>query len=321
MSKTSKTIPSSGVKPRIVFFGNERIATGVMTTNPILRMLIDDGYDVAAIILHHTVNGASRRQRELEILSVAAAHGIPVLYPAKLADIAKTLTTYDAVAGVLVAYGKLIPEQIIRLFPHGIINIHPSALPKHRGSSPLESVILDGSLETAVSVMALAPEMDAGPIYAQAPVVLTGQETKQSLADELLETSAATLHVILPKILTGECVALPQDESAATYDSLITKQDGKIDPTKPAVRLEREVRAYAGWPGSRMNIAGKDVTIIDACISDNRVQNVDKKTIFVADKQLHLQTSDGILTINSLRPAGKGDMSAGAFLAGYGRQL
>jgi methionyl-tRNA formyltransferase len=102
---------------------------------------------------------------------------------------------------------------------------------------------------------------------------------------------------------------------------MIVKQDGVLDLSKPAEQLEREVRAYLGWPGSHMVIAGKDVVVTRVHMANNALANVDKKTIFVANKQLCLQTADGVLVIDSLKPAGKSDMPASAFLAGYGRLL
>lgn len=320
MNETSKTTPNSGDKPRIVFFGNERIATGVTTSTPVLRMLLEEGYEVAAVVLHQTF-GTSRKRRELEILGVASAHNIPVLYPHKLSAVHETLASYKAALGVLVAFGKIVPEDTINIFPLGIINVHPSLLPQHRGPTPLESVILAGETETAVSVMALAKEMDAGPVYAQALLSLNGTEAKQQLADTMLEISAEMLRAVLPKILDGGCVAAPQDHASATYDKLISKQDGKIDLSKTAQRLEREIRAYAGWPGSHTVIAGKTVTVTAAHVADNSLVNVDNKSTFVANKQLCLQTSEGILVIDSLKPAGKKDMPAAAFLAGYGARI
>lgn len=301
-------MPHSGTKARLIFFGNERIATATTTTNPILKMLIDEGYDVAAIVLHHTF-AISRNQRELEVLNLANAHDIPVHYPEKLSELHDTLAAYQADAGVLVAFGKLVPESTITLFPHGIINIHPSALPKHRGPTPVESVILDGSSETAVSIMALAREMDAGPIYAQTTVPLTGGESKQALADRLLDVSAKSLQAALPQILSGDCVAQPQDENQATYDELIEKQDGILDATKPAARLEREVRAFLDWPGTRTSLGSVDVTITKAHVSET-------------ETELSIRCGDGnYLAIDMLKPAGKKEMPTRAFLAGYKHKL
>lgn len=315
MIETSETTPNSGAKPRLVFFGNERIATGTTTTNPVLRMLLAEGYDIAAIVLHHTF-GASRNQRELEVLAVAEEHNIPIHYPEKLSEFTDKLASFGALAGVLVAFGKIVPQATIDVFPRGIINIHPSALPKHRGPTPVESVLLAGERETAVSVMALAREMDAGPVYAQAPVELAGDETKQALADHLLEVSAETLRAVLPEILNDDCVAAPQSHADATYDKLIEKHDGVIDLSKTAEQLEREIRAYAGWPKSKLVVRDIELTVLEAHTAP-QIDNPENKTLFVVGKQLCLQTADGVLVLDTVQPAGKKPMPATAFLAGY----
>lgn len=320
MNMTSKTTSTSGTNPKIVFFGNERIATGVTTSLPVLHMLRREGYEIVAIVASDA-GTQSRKARELEVETFAREHSIPFLKPGKLTEIKEQLRSYGAALGVLVAYGKLVPESIIELFPRGIVNIHPSALPQHRGSIPVEAVILDGSTETAVSLMSLVKAMDAGPVYAQTPVRLVGDETKQALADTLLETGAATLKDTLPMLLDDTCKPEPQDHAAANYDERISKTDGEINLEKAAAQLAREVRAYLGWPGSRTVIAGKDVVITAAHVADNTLQNVDKKTIFVANKQLCLQTADGILVIDELRPAGKAAMPAAAFLAGHHQKI
>ncbi|MCA9327132.1 methionyl-tRNA formyltransferase [Candidatus Saccharibacteria bacterium] len=320
MSKTSKAMPNSGAKPRIVFFGNERIASGVTTTCPVLQKLIDEGYEVLAIVVNQGTN-TSRRARMLEIADLAERYEIPVFSPAKPADISEKLSALGADVGVLVAYGRLVPQEVIDIFPAGIVNLHPSLLPLHRGSAPIESAILDGERVTGVSLMKVAKEMDAGDVYAYSEFELTGGETKQQLADELLELGGEMLAATLLRIVNGDIVGKAQDDSMATYDSHISKVDSLIDLTKPAKQLEREIRAYAGWPGSRTTIAGKDVVITAAHLDNNRLENVDNKSTFVANKQLCLQTSDGVLIIDRLKPAGKTEMPADAFLAGYGQRL
>jgi len=306
----------------IIFFGNERLATGVTTSVPVLSALIEAGYNIPAVISNYT-SGSSRNKRTLEIGSVAEAHNIPLLLPTRLSEIYQQIINYKAEMAVLVAYGKIIPQEVIDIFPRGIINIHPSLLPLHRGPTPIESVILAGEAETGVSLMQLAKEMDSGPLYAQSTLQLSGTETKQVLADKLLDLGSSMLITELPSILDGHMSPMPQD-AQATYDKQITKDMGLIDWTKPADQLEREIRAYAGWPGSRTTLAGKEVIITQARaeqITDSRLQMTEPGKVVIQDKQLGLQTSDGILVIEKLKPAGKSEMTAQAFLAGYGQSL
>lgn len=312
-------------KPSIVFFGNERLATGVNTTAPTLQALIDAGYDIKAVVSNYE-RGTSRNARELEIKEVADKHGIPVLLPEKPADIIDQLESFEAEAAVLVAYGRIVPQSIIDMFPKGIINIHPSLLPLHRGPTPIESVILDGSRVTGVSVMQLVKAMDAGPVYGQSEVALTGQETKQELADQLLEIGGKMVIELLPGILDGSIAAKPQDDSAATYDKMINKEDGKLDFNKPAEQLEREIRAYTEWPKSYGVLAEREVIITKAHNGEPRAEDRGLRTetgkVFQTEtKELAVQTGEGLLIIDALKPAGKNEMTAKEFLAGYGKDL
>lgn len=313
-------MPNSGSKPRLVFFGNERIATGVTTEAPVLRMLIAQGYDICAVVVHNTVT-RSRNARTLEVASIAQEHGIPLISPDKPSEIIDQIRSYGATAGILIAYGKIIPESFIDIFPFGIINIHPSLLPKHRGPTPIESSILAGDTETGISVMKISRQMDAGPVWAQATLPLSGTETKQALADVLGSLAADVLRDRLPGILDGSIPALPQNDSEATYDQLIDKQSGTLDTNKPAMALEREIRAFAMWPGSRISLDGFDITVTQATALDNTPANATSSPLFVADKQLYLRASDGALRITMLKPAGKSEMTTQAFLAGYSNKL
>lgn len=298
---------------RLLFFGNERLATGVSTEVPVLRALLAAGYDVAAVVSHNEV-ARSRKPRPLEIAQVAAEAGIPLLLPHKLADTSDELKAYEADAAVLVAYGKIVPQKIIDIFPRGIINIHPSALPKHRGPTPLESVILDGSTETAVSLMQLAAAMDAGPVFAQQAVALSGAETKQQLADTLVAVGRDMLLQHLPNILDGSLAGTPQDDSATTYDKLIEKSDGIIDWRQPALQIERQIRAYADWPRSRTTLGDRDVTITAAHVAAG---DGVPGTLWLQTQELGIHTTDGILIIDELVPAGRGPMTGSDFVRGY----
>lgn len=304
-------------KPTLIFFGNERLATGVSTNAPTLQAILTAGYPVAAIVSHHT-ESRSRNNRDLEIAAVAAAHSIPVLLPEKPAEIADQLKAYGAEAAVLVAYGKIIPQSVIDIFPKGIVNIHPSLLPLHRGPIPIESVILDGSKQTGVSIMQLVREMDAGPVYGQVPFDLTGTETKQELADILLQRGGELLIELLPGILHDTLLPEPQDDTAATYDELITKDKGLLDFNKPAQQSEREIRAYHGWPQSRTIIADKEVVITNAHTIDGAGT---AGSVWREGKRFGFYTTSDILEIDTLKPAGKQEMPASAFLAGYGSLL
>lgn len=298
----------------LVFFGNERIATGVTTNTPVLRELIEAGYTIAAIIVNQTEQ-ESGRKRDLEVAALAKEHQIPLLSPLKPVEIANQLTAYKADAAVLVAYGKIIPQSVIDIFPSGIINVHPSLLPKYRGSTPIESAILNGDSETGVTIMRLTSTMDAGPIYAQSIVALKSDQNKQQLADELSDIGAKMIRSLLPDILDGSLTAINQDDENATYSTLLNKKNGIIDWQDSATDIERQVRAYALWPKSRATIGSIDCAVTKAGANEQQIEI--GKTHITAEKTVLVGCGQGSLEIIELQPAGKNIMPVGAFLNGY----
>lgn len=299
---------------RILFFGNERLATGVATSATTLQSLISAGYDVAALVVAQQPPGNGRQPRLLESAAVAKAAGVPVLAPTRLSQAKAQLAAYRAEAAVLVAYGKIVPQSIIDIFPAGIINIHPSLLPRHRGPTPIESVILAGETATGVSLMQLSSEMDAGPVYAQSDLKLVGNETKQDLADQLLTLGAQLMISHLPAILSGQLKPKPQLTSGVSYDKKIIKTDGQLDWQLTANQLERQIRAYAGWPKCHTKLMNSEVIITTAQVVA-RQGPVGK--LLIESGRLGIYCQSGVLMIDRLIPAGKREMTAQAFLAGH----
>jgi len=298
--------------PSIVFFGNERLATGVTTKAPTLTSLIEAGYPIEAVIVNHE-QARSRKERVLEVEEIATRHGIPVLKPASKDELIATTEDLSSPIAVLVAYGRIIPRAVIDHFEYGIVNVHPSKLPAYRGSTPLETVILDGSTSTAVSLMALDEKMDAGGVYAQKDVVLNGTTSKQELANQAGEIGAKMIVDTLPLILEGKITATPQNEANATFTKQIDKADGQLDFTKPAATLEREIRAYAGWPASRTEVNEKLIIVTAAEVIDG---SGTPGTFFAHDQQLAVYCGQQALLISRLKPAGKNEMSSRDYLRG-----
>jgi methionyl-tRNA formyltransferase len=291
---------------KLVFFGNERLATGISHTSaPTLKALINNGYEVVAVISNFAA-GRSRKARKLEIAEVAEQHNIPVLLPTHPADIKHDIKSMNADFGVLVAYGRIIPQEIIDIFPHGIINIHPSLLPKYRGPTPIEQAILDGKSETGTSIMRLVKEMDAGPIYTQQKIKLEGNESKEELADKLLRLGSQLLLDSLPEILDGSLLPTPQDGSSVSYTQLLNKEDGDISLAKPAEVIERQVRAFYGFPKSRIEVFGHNIVITKSRIASS-----------INDGALVLECHPGWLEIQELTAPSGRTISGAEFLRGY----
>jgi methionyl-tRNA formyltransferase len=251
------------------------------------------------------------------IVEVASKHGIPVLNPSSLKESIDQIKGFNADIGVLVAYGKIIPQEIIDVFPLGIINLHPSLLPKLRGSTPIETALLEGLTETGVSIMEITKAMDAGDVYAQTTVTIPSPTSKQELADLLHQKGSALLLESINNL--DDIQKTPQDHAAATFTRQITKDDSIIDISKSAQQLEREITAYSGWPGSWYDFGNLRVKITEAATEDIPI-DCDKWIIY--QSAIYLKCVDGKhLRIDRLQPENKKEMPVKAFLAGYADKL
>lgn len=287
---------------KIIFFGTEDFSLHA------LRGLVEAGYAVVAVVTKpDSKRGRNQKLTAPAVKVFAQEHNIPVWQPLKLADIIPDVQSLGDVAGVLVSYGKIIPQSLIDCFTPGIINVHPSLLPRYRGPSPIEAAIKNGDTETGVSIMQLSAGMDAGPVYAQVVHPLTQTETKQELYDTLASVGTATLLAVLPAILDETLQPSPQNDSLATYTSLLDKKDTLLQPDiMTAIQAERLVRAHLEFPKTKIIVRGHEVIITKAHVS------AESKT------PLDILCQDGaFLSIDELiAPSGR-RMSAEAFLNGY----
>lgn len=293
----------------IVFFGNERLASACTTKLPILHSLLESGHNIQLIVISEK-GTKSRSKRALEVEEFATKHRIELFIPASPEDLKKKLEKLNLEVGVLAAYGRIISQELIDLFPKGIINLHPSLLPKYRGPTPIESAILNGDEETGVSIMALNSGMDSGPLYSQTELKLSGKESKQELADNLGLLGAREIIKVL------EANNTPKDqEGPPTFCALIKKEDGKIDLQESAETIERKVRAYLGWPSSTLSLQLNDGSLL--------VINVTQAEVLKESDEspLTFKTSKDFLKINTLKLPGKNEMSAKDFLNGYKDKL
>lgn len=263
----------------IVFFGTEEFSALA------LQELISHGYKIEAVVTKPDARrGRGKKLTEPIVKSIAKTHSIPVLQPHNSSELSTQLADLNKNIGVLVSYGMIIPESVIKSFKKGIINIHPSLLPLYRGSSPIEAAILNGDVKTGVTLMGLSQKMDAGPIFIATEIPLSGKETAPELYKTLGRLGAGLLIESLPSIISGSLQSIEQDETIATYTTLIKKEDGLLDhSTETAVTLERKVRAYEEYPKSFI-------------LSETDNQRLIVKKAHTADKsehQLSFEASDG----------------------------
>lgn len=226
--------------------------------------------------------------------------------------------------GILIDFGIIISQKIIDYFPLGIINSHFSLLPQWRGPDPITFAILSGQKQTGVSLMLLVERMDQGPILSQAIYDIADNLTSTQLTDDLINLSDAMIKSTIPLYLNHQAIALAQDTinlvggmTSSTSRKLI-KDDGRIDWTKSAEQIEREIRAFIDWPKSQTTLAGQKVIIKQAAIIHTQGS---PGTISFDNQHLIIHCGQDSLDIKQLRPAGKSTMSASAFLAGYKKYL
>ena len=222
--------------------------------------------------------------------------------------------------GIVLDYGVIITEKTIQSFPLGIINSHFSLLPEWRGADPITFSLLSGQVETGISLMQIDRGLDTGKLFETSSISISSIDTNPSLTEKLIDLSDGLLQKNIPLILNETATKFPQDTNQlTTFSKKIMKEDGLLNFNKPASVLEREIRAYKGWPRSYMKLGELDVIIEEATISDVPVA-LGKITI---DEQDHIiiGTVKGSLKINKLMPFGKNVMSSKDFLNGYRNRL
>jgi methionyl-tRNA formyltransferase len=317
----------------IVFFGTPAFAV------PSLRRLAAGGIQIAAVYTQpDRPAGRGRHTAPPPLKTTALELGLTVRQPESLRDPAALadLAALAPEAGVGVAYGQILRQEVLDIPPRGVLNVHPSLLPRHRGASPIPAAILAGDDQTGVSVILMDAGMDSGPLLAQRAVPIADTDTTASLMERLAGLAAELLAETLPRWLRGEIEPRPQDESLATKAPLLKKEHGEIDWTLPAVDIWRRVRAYNPWPGAYTLLEGTllhvweawplpggasppgTVVLLDDAQRDALPPDADRDAFGVA-------TGDGTLAVLVAQREGRRALSAGEFLRGMrefvGRRL
>ena len=285
---------------------------------PVLSRLVEVGHDIVAVYSQpDRPAGRGRRLVPTPTKWFSEERGLEVRQPSSLRSEAECagLASLSTEVVVVAAYGLFLPSEILQMPPLGCLNIHPSLLPRYRGPSPVVSAILNGDDETGVTIMKLDEGMDSGPLLAQAKVQLDSRETGTELTRRLFDIGADLLVDTLPGWASGDIPAVPQEESRATFTTLVKKEDGEIDWTHDAVRTARMVRAYEPWPGTFTHWDGKLLKILDAkwvdgATSPGHVVGLDGSGIGIG-------TGDGLLAVDRLQMEGRRPSDAQDFVRGY----
>ena len=313
MSDGAAAQPSTVV--RAVFFGSGAFAV------PILDAFVD----IPGVRVEAVVSAPDRPVGRKAILTptpVAARArelGLLLLQPVRVRkpEAVEALAAVAPDLVVLADYGQLIPRVLLELPPRGFLNLHPSALPRHRGAAPIPATILAGDAASAVSLIVVTEEMDAGPIVAVEPLEVRPDDTAVTLEERAAGAAARLLVRALPEWLAGRLQARPQALEGLTLTRPLRREDGLLNAGRPAAELERQVRAYQPWPGSHLETCDGRLIVWKAHVAPAEVGDVAGRFVATSDGGLAFATVDGSLGLAEVQLAGGRRMSAAELRRGH----
>jgi methionyl-tRNA formyltransferase len=296
--------------PRIVFMGSPEFAL------PALRRLAAE-YPISGVVTQpDRPAGRGRQPKAPPVKLLAERLQLPVIQPERLKapEAMAQLQAWQPELIVVAAFGQILRPAVLDLPPLGCINIHGSLLPRWRGAAPVQAAILNGDLTTGVTIMRMDTGVDTGPLLSQRSLPILPDDTAGSLGQRMAELGADLLLETLPAYLDGRCIPQAQDDSRATYAPMIKKEDGELDFSQPAESLARRVRAFNPWPGASMSWQGQALKIQAARAAQGRSRQPGRRLI--ENGQPAVETSDGVLVLEVVQPAGKKPMPGQDFLRG-----
>lgn len=278
--------------------------------------MLEAGHDVA-LVLAQPDRPAGRGQKPVAgpVKRLARSRGIEVRQPTTLAspELLQELRAVDPQVLVVAAYGLLLPAPVLELAPHGALNIHASLLPRWRGAAPIQRALLAGDRETGVTIMRMDAGLDTGPVLARRIVAIQADDDAGTLHDKLADTGTEAMLETLQRLERGEVRAIPQPSQGVTYAAKIDKEETRIDWARPAVELERKVRAFRPAPGAATHLDGEVLKIWRAGVVRGSGQ---PGQVLEAGEVLRVACGDQALAIEELQRAGARRMTASEFLRG-----
>ena len=288
---------------RVIFMGTPDFSVGT------LQALIDAGHEVVlAVTQPDKPKGRGKSMQFPPVKEAALEHGIEVYQPRRVREpeCVEYLRSFDADIIVVVAFGQILPKEILEMPKYGCVNVHASLLPKYRGAAPIQWAVINGEKVSGVTTMRMDEGLDTGDMILKEEVVLDEKETGGSLFDRLSGVGAKLC------VRTLEAI----DHAAATKTTLIKKQFGIIDWNKPAAEIECLIRGLNPWPSAYTYLNGKTLKIWAAAVKDETSDKEPGELTEVTKHSVGVQTGDGILMLEEVQLEGKKRMSADAFLRG-----
>lgn len=299
---------------RIIFFGTPAFAV------PALESLMNGPDDVVAVVTQpDREQGRGRKPAPSAVKEAALRHRLALFQPEKIRGEAfwRQLESLRPDLFVVAAYGRILPGTVLDVPSHGAVNVHASILPRYRGAAPIAWAILRGEKTTGVTTMLMDEGMDTGDILLQEEVPIEADETAEGLRDKLAVLGAALLTKTLAKMKTGDLRPVPQDPSRATDAPVLKKEDGRIDWSKTAEEIGRQVRAFHPWPGAFTAFQGHRVKIQRGEAREGRRKDEAGTVVWTGADFIEVATGRGSYLIKEIQPEGKKRMTMREYLSGH----
>lgn len=300
---------------KIVFMGTPDFSVRA------LEALMEAGHDITAVVTQpDKKKGRGGQVAYPPVKETALKHNLTVYQPVRVRnpEFIETLRGIQMDVIVVIAFGQLLPKEILEMPSYGCINVHASLLPKYRGAAPIQWAIIDGEEITGVTTQQMNEGLDTGDILETVELTIDKKETGGSLFDRLSEAGAGLIVKTLEDVEAGRITPVKQEDSQSSYAKMLTKELGNIDFNNSAVSIERLIRGLNPWPSAYTSFRGKTLKIWDSdmCNPDEAYAGAVGEIVQVDKNHFYVMTGDGVLKINEVQLEGKKRMSASAFMLG-----
>lgn len=299
---------------KVIFMGTPEFSVGT------LAAIVEAGHEVVlAVTQPDKPKGRGKEMQHTPVKEFALEHGIPVYQPerVKRPECIEELKTYKADVCVVVAFGQILPKEILEMTPYGCVNVHASLLPKYRGAAPIQWAVINGETVSGVTTMQMDEGLDTGDMLEKIEIPLRPKITGGELHDLLAEAGAKLCVQTLSKMEKGELHPEKQGDATTAYARMLDKKLGQIDWNSSALSIERLIRGLNPWPSAYTTWRDKTMKIWEADVVDGQTEQAPGTIVEVTKKYFLVQTGEGLLRVNALQIPGKKRMETDAFLRGY----
>lgn len=300
----------------IVFMGTPTFAV------PSLRMLLENGYNVVAVVTQpDRPQGRKRVLTPTPVKEVALEYGLPVLQPQRMRspEAVAELATYQPDLIVTAAYGQILPKGVLDLPSRGCVNIHGSLLPKYRGGAPIQRSIMNGESVTGITLMYMAEGLDTGDMIAQVEIAIEEEDNSGTIFEKLSNVGATLLQRQLPNLLEGDVIRIPQNDAEATYSPNLKREDEQIDWNRSSRDIYNQIRGLVPFSGAFTMWNGEVFKVWAARPSSEFTSHelkVPGTVLQLSERGIEVKTGDGSIWLTKVQPSGKKVLEVDDFIRG-----